>query len=489
MLGASLVALLTGSVFACSRKLATERELSVRSFATDTPSRVPIVSVRSSNRSSDAPAAFLVHGYQCNKSMMLQLAKYLALNGIDSYAIDLPGHGASPEPHVDERAPLVAAEALEYLVRHEGLRKDRTVLVGHSYGAMVLGRVVVADPSYAAVVFLGPGFTSGFTPSVPNALFVVTAEHDYDFVVRASRSIMADATGGALAAPGIWLGGTGRARLWRIVPGLGHVGLILSQPVFREVLNWIETSTGFVARPERTPATRESIALVLLVPAALAGTALFWRSPAPTQATGPMLRPFLILGCAWFTALLGLRHFVPLRFMHLREGEILASLIFIAGALAAILDGALCRGAHLPRLRSALRGIPAALGAVALLYLCAALLIERDFYHVAISPVRGAVAMIIALAVYPFFAFCEGLFPPRGAGRAMAVGLVYGVAALSLCVLRCRMERFGPALFVLGTACAAAGPILVRIAKDRAAAPALSALTAGWILAVGFMRY
>ena len=97
--------------------------------------------------------------------------------------------------------------------------------------------------------------------------------------------------------------------------------------------------------------------------------------------------------------------------------------------------------------------------------------------------------MIIALAVYPFFAFCEGLFPPRGAGRAMAVGLVYGVAALSLCVLRCRMERFGPALFVLGTACAAAGPILVRIAKDRAAAPALSALTAGWILAVGFMRY
>jgi pimeloyl-ACP methyl ester carboxylesterase len=445
--------------------------------------------VRSSNRSSDAPAAFLVHGYQCNKSMMLQLAKYLALNGIDSYAIDLPGHGASPEPHVDERAPLVAAEALEYLVRHEGLREDRIVLIGHSYGANVLGRVALADPSYAASVFLGPGSTSGLTPGVPKDLFVLTAEHDYDFIVSASRSIMADATGGALAAPGIWQGGTGRARLWRIVPGLGHVGLILSQPVFREVLNWIETSTGFVARPERTPATRESLALVLLVPAALAGMAMLWSSPAPTRAAGPMLRPFLILGCAWFTALLGLRHLIPLRFLHLREGEILASLIFIAGTLAAILDGVLCRGAHLPSLRSALRGIPAALGAVALLYLCAALLIERDFYHVAISPGRGAVAVIIALAVHPFFAFCEGLFPSRGAGRAIAVGFVYGVAALSLCVLRCRLERFGPALFALGTACAVVGPVVARLAKNPAAAPAFSALTAGWILAVGFMRY
>jgi pimeloyl-ACP methyl ester carboxylesterase len=445
--------------------------------------------VRGLDRAPDAPVAFLVHGAQCNKSMMLQLAKYLALSGVDSYAIDLPGHGASPEPYRDERAAPVAAEALEFLVRHEGLRKDRIVLVGHSYGATVLGRVALADPSYAAAVFLGPASAPGLTPDVPRNLLVLTAEHDYDFIVSAARSIVADSTGGALSSPGSWSGGAGRARAWHIAGGLGHVSLILSERAFREVLGWIESATGQVARPDEHPTTGESVALILLVPALLAAPFLLWSAPLPARPARPKLRPYLILGVAWFAALLGIRYAIPLQFLRLREGEVLASLMLMAGALALGLDAALCRGAQWPRPRSAVRAVPAALAAVAVLYLCGALLVERELYRVAISPQRGGLVVVLAVALFPILAYCEALFPPRGAGRALAVGCVYGVAALSLGMLGARLERFGPALFVLGAACAALGSVLVRVTRNAAASPVLAALVAGWSIAVGFMRY
>jgi pimeloyl-ACP methyl ester carboxylesterase len=448
---------------------------------------VPVVAVKRPGRAPDAPAAFLVHGSQCNKSMMLQLARYLALNGVDAYAIDLPGHGASPEPHLDARAAPVASEALEWLVRHEGLRRDRVVLVGHSYGATVLGRVALAEPSPAAAIFLGPAPAAGLTPDVPRALLVVTAEHDYDFIVGAARSIMADATGGALAEPGAWPGERGPPRAWRVAAGMGHVGLILSPRVFHEVLAWIEASTGHAAGPEKLPATRESLALLLLVPVLL--TAPFLSVPVPDRPTGPRLRPFLILGCAWFGALLVIGRFVPLQVLRLREGEVLGSLLLVAGALAAALDLALCRGAHLPTPRNVANGVPVALGALAVLYLCGAGLLERDFYHVAIARERAAIVAVLAVATFPFFAFCEGLFPSRGPGRALAVGAVFAVAAVSLGLLRMGLERFGLALFLLGAGCAALGSVVARVARNAAASPVFSALVTGWILAVGFMRY
>jgi hypothetical protein len=182
-------------------------------------------------------------------------------------------------------------------------------------------------------------------------------------------------------------------------------------------------------------------------------------------------------------------HFVPLQFLRLREGETLASLLLVAGAAALALDLALCRGAHLPAPASVARAIPPALGAVAVLYLCGILLLERDLYHVAISPGRGAIALIVALAVLPFFAFVEVLLPSRALHRVLATALVYGAAALTLALLRARLERFGPALFALGMVGAAIGAAVARASRNAAASPVFSASMTGWIVAVGFLRY
>lgn len=487
--------LAAGATFA--HRTGVESAIDVSSFATDSPSRIPMVAVRARQHVAGAPVAFLVHGYQCNKSMMLQLAKHLALNGIDAYAIDLPGHGASGEPHSDQRAAPVAAEALEYLERRLGLPPEQVVLVGHSYGASVLGRIAPARPGHPATVFLGPGNAPGLTPETPRDLLVVTAGQDYDFVIANARAIMAEASGAGRPAPGLAAGSfeRGDARRWSEVAGVGHVGLVLDPRVFHEVLDWIGRATGYRPPAERAPATAASLALALLLPATLLAAALLsvrrGGEGAPPQARprGGQWIPWLTLALGWLVGLMVPRYVVPLGFLRLQEGEVLASIMLVAGLLGAALDVAVYRGAHLPPLREALRGAPAALVAVAALYACAALLIERDFYHVTLSGPRAAIAAALAATLFPLFALVEGLAPKRGLQRAVATVLVYAVAASTLSLVGLRLERFGPALLALGLAGGGIGWAVGRVARAPGAAPVFTALLSGWIVAVGFLRY
>lgn len=475
-LGAALVAFV--------RKRGAEREVAVRSFTTSSPSQIPIIAVRAAARGADAPAAFLVHGFQCNKSMMMQLAKFLALNGVDAYAIDLPGHGASRERYDDERAALVAMEALEYLGRHEGVAKERLVLIGHSYGATVVGRVLRADAAYPAAILLGPGATPGLSPTVPRDLLVLTGGRDYDFVARYARDIIDDTTGdpsdAALAR--------GERRSWRVIPGVGHVGLLVSAAAYREVLGWIIPENRAATRVERAPATAETLLLAVLVPAAVALAVLLWSGPAPVSSLRPSSRGFIVLGCAWAAALLAIRYVAPLALVRLGEGEILASLILLAGLVATVLDIASSRGAHLPRLREVARGLPVALAGVATLYLCAAAFLEHDLYRLLLTPARGGIAVLLAFTLFPFFAVCEGVLPHGGWQRLVALCFLYGVVALTLSTLQIRLERFAPALFGWGVLSGALGAVVRRVSTTGSAA-AFSALTAGWILAAGFIRY
>jgi pimeloyl-ACP methyl ester carboxylesterase len=74
------------------------------------------------------------HGAWCWAALQTELDRL----GVPSYAIDLPGHGASTEPledlHGDAAAVARLLEALD----------DDVVLVGHSYGGAVIGQAGLA---------------------------------------------------------------------------------------------------------------------------------------------------------------------------------------------------------------------------------------------------------------------------------------------------------------------------------------------------------
>jgi pimeloyl-ACP methyl ester carboxylesterase len=84
------------------------------------------------------------HGAWCWAAVQAELDH----RGVPSYAIDLPGHGASAEPLGDLRGD--AACVVSFLDR---LRTD-VVLVGHSYGGAVITEAGLHTPHVAHLVYV-----------------------------------------------------------------------------------------------------------------------------------------------------------------------------------------------------------------------------------------------------------------------------------------------------------------------------------------------
>jgi pimeloyl-ACP methyl ester carboxylesterase len=94
--------------------------------------------------STDSPAVLLVHGAWHGAWAFDELLPHLAAAGLDASTVDLPSSG-SPGPMSDDAA-LVRA-ALDKLGRP-------TIVVGHSYGGIVISEGAAAAPNAAGLVYL-----------------------------------------------------------------------------------------------------------------------------------------------------------------------------------------------------------------------------------------------------------------------------------------------------------------------------------------------
>lgn len=94
------------------------------------------------------PTVILVHGAWHGGWCWAALQAELDRRGVPSLAPDLPGHGASPEPLGDLYGD---ADAVAALAR----RLDRpVVLVGHSYGGMVITQAATQATNITEFVFI-----------------------------------------------------------------------------------------------------------------------------------------------------------------------------------------------------------------------------------------------------------------------------------------------------------------------------------------------
>jgi pimeloyl-ACP methyl ester carboxylesterase len=503
------LALAGGAVAALLWLRRAEADLEVTELRTASPSRVPVLRVRARSSPEDRPIALLVHGSQCNKGMMAPLAKDLALNGFDAWAIDLPGHGASDETFTEERAYLAAREALEWILAERGVEPGRVALVGHSYGAKVVGRLAVVGGRYATTVLVGPTYGGGFSEARPADLLVLTAERDPPFIQSAAVAIARDATGGAAAGPFGERGDPfrGDRRRWREVPGADHLSLLASPEVRRDAVAWVARGVGLPPAEVRLASPAASTALVLVAVAAAAALAALAarvsRSLLAPPARAPALsrlRPAIAAAAGGALALLAARATVPLRVLRLAEGDVLGSALFLAGVATTVLAALLCRE-HLPTPSQVVRGLPVAVVASALLYVAAAPLSDRALYHLSFdgAPARAAAAVVLAACMFPLFAFAEGVLDAirrahgNGAGahlRALAVAApCCAAAAWSLALAAPGLGRFAAPAAAAALLLALLGGVVSAAAANFAAGAAFSAIATAWLVAVGFVRF
>ena len=178
------------------------------------------------------------HGAWCWAGLQAELDR----RGVPSYAVDLPGHGVSPDPLTDLHGD---AEAVARVVERLG---GDVVLVGHSYGGAVISQADVADRVSRLVFLAALVLDEGEDPAALMATFPAPARSP-------------EPAGGAGPADGA---GPARALFVRQADGTMAADPSLGPTVFYNTCS-PETAAAAVARlcPQRTatfkqPATRAS---------------------------------------------------------------------------------------------------------------------------------------------------------------------------------------------------------------------------------------
>jgi pyruvate dehydrogenase E2 component (dihydrolipoamide acetyltransferase) len=116
---------------------------------------------------SDAVPAVFVHGYGGDKNAWLFVQEPVSANRC-TYALDLPGHGASSKDVGDGSVTTLAGSLIGFLV---ALNLSRVHLVGHSMGAAV-ATVAAGDPAARGkVVSLTLIAPAGYGPDI-NAAYL-----------------------------------------------------------------------------------------------------------------------------------------------------------------------------------------------------------------------------------------------------------------------------------------------------------------------------
>jgi pimeloyl-ACP methyl ester carboxylesterase len=131
---------INGATFFTSRRAFDDLSIMVKRF----PSRVP---------DGDGPTYVLVHGIGVSSRYFQPAAAELAKRGT-VYVVDLPGHGAAPDP----KRPVTLTDHAHVLARFlEAADLHRPLIVGHSMGAQVVSRLTVDSPEVAEhIVLMAP---------------------------------------------------------------------------------------------------------------------------------------------------------------------------------------------------------------------------------------------------------------------------------------------------------------------------------------------
>jgi len=497
-------------------------KIDTRHFYLTDSFNTPVVRIWDTGIAKREAVAVLVHGFQCNKSMMVQLGKFLAAQGLDVYAIDLPGHGESSVSFTFERCYEATRLALSEIIRLSGTEEKHVILIGHSFGAMVLGPVALERPNIAASIYIGPGEVKNLKLDTPRNVMIITAEHDKDFIKKCAQIEFNELTGQHESRPGKNLHGDltlGTARSWQEIPKTDHVGLINNDATYRLIRRWTEQALQTIIEPRPfsdKPSKQIFISVLMLALCAVLASLTSKILPASTVEDRPLfanrLRPFVVFLYAIVCGVALMRFVTPLGFLHLKEGElgflhlkegeVLASLLFSVGLLSLVFDMILERKIMIPGLRANLWDALVAITVFFFLYSCLVISVDREFYSLKFSffhTGRILAFAVIAICLFPLFLMAERLLRyVQGSFRrlfyGMTASLMVAAALYAAFILGCVMvnpgfSRFTETFLAVIGYCALIGAVFYRNRSSIVSGAMFTSFVVAWVVAVSFIYY
>jgi pimeloyl-ACP methyl ester carboxylesterase len=298
---------------------------------------------------AEAGNVVLFHGLAANKVIMTYLARAFAELNLRVYMPDSPGHGRSAGPFTPDFAEECGMSFVRGLAARGLIRPDRTILAGHSMGAAIALRVA-AKFRPAGVVAISPAPmkpANGVSPELllyhslpalqPNTLIVVGKWEP--FWLRANAAELAATTQDSTVQ-------------FVQLPMNSHVSILFSPTVARLAQEWSAKALQFPSQPRPPLPSRSGLlgglwglAGILLIAGPFIRETI-GKHPAET-VNGSMdfspLWPVAQFAAASLVVVVLLRYVVPLKAIHLFEGDYLASFFLIVGLIIVLLHAKLAQ--------------------------------------------------------------------------------------------------------------------------------------------------
>ena len=160
------------------------------------------------------PCVVFCHGALHDHSVWTLLARWYAHHGHSVLAVDLPGHGRSAGPMPDSVESL--ADWLLALLRAAGVRRQ-AALVGHSMGSLIALEAAARAPELVGkLVMVG----TTYPMKVSQVLLDTAREAPLQAIEMVNAfSISTLAAKPSFPGPGMWLHGSNRALMRRMLAG------------------------------------------------------------------------------------------------------------------------------------------------------------------------------------------------------------------------------------------------------------------------------
>jgi pimeloyl-ACP methyl ester carboxylesterase len=410
----------------------------------------------------------LLHGLAASKRVMFYLAEGFANQDLRVFVPDLPGHGRTPGPFSPHRAEFCTEAFVKDLIARRAIVPERTILAGHSMGGaialLVGGRIHVAGviAISPAPMRTSPGIGPEMlpfhhsSPLPPYSLVMSGGWEPAQF--RASAASLLSV-------------GTDESSKYVVIPHATHVSLLFDSRVAVQDAEW---GARVLQLDSKGPIPSHwSLLGFLLGFAGLAILAVPFLhemmgsavgEEEPDRLTSP--RPLVsLLQVAFVSALVvvALRAGVPLRWLHIFQGDYLVSFFLLGGIALLAWNWKLAAHARISSLRPILTAVFAA---IALILLFGAWF-DLSLYEAWLTLQKWLRFPAVALLFFPWLLAEEFLLGPAAAllrWRRVALALCFRALAWSAMAAALFLLHSGEILLVLLSAYFAIFFVLERMA-------------------------
>src|SRR2546427_7115527 len=287
-------------------------------------------------------AVLLFHGISANKKIMSYLARGFAEQGLRVYVPDLPGHGRTPGPFSPARAEKCGEALLRELLARGMISANRTILAGHSMGGAIAERIAACVP-VAGLIAISPApmrAAHGLTgekllfsdpPELPSHSLVMVGWLEFESMRRNAADLVAARNNATTS--------------YLEIRGATHVSILFSSAAMRSSQGWAAYVLNLpptAALPSHRPligALAGFMGILLIagpflreVPGKDTGTEI-----AGTGTVIGVSRLFLEFAAGSVLSVLFLRFWIPLKAIGLFQGDYLASVSLLLGAMLVVM--------------------------------------------------------------------------------------------------------------------------------------------------------